>query len=171
VYWTPPQESENSCYDGEDGQYQSNRTLLRAGNGNLLSIRLNAETKGDYSQPGLMPGPYLEQIDLPSAYFAPLFPSLSLLSAESSYSEALSDSDQHFRLQEFLSFLPFSSKNLRNLWSVAQAFRRLCRFASSSSKSFRTASGVTPMCDSVQREPLFLVKMEQPLMYRCRVRG
>jgi hypothetical protein len=24
--------------------------------------------KGDYSQPGLMPGPYLEQIDLPSAY-------------------------------------------------------------------------------------------------------
>jgi hypothetical protein len=24
--------------------------------------------KGDYSQPGLMPGRYLEQIDLPSAY-------------------------------------------------------------------------------------------------------
>ena len=24
--------------------------------------------KGDYSQPGLMPGHYLEQIDLPSAY-------------------------------------------------------------------------------------------------------
>jgi hypothetical protein len=39
-----------------------------AGHGNLLSIRLNADMKGDYSQPGLMPGRYLEQIDLPSAY-------------------------------------------------------------------------------------------------------
>jgi hypothetical protein len=39
-----------------------------AGHGNLLSIRLNADLKGDYSQPGLMPGRYLEQIDLPSAY-------------------------------------------------------------------------------------------------------
>jgi len=39
-----------------------------AGHGNLLSIRLNADLKGDYSQPGLMPGRYLEQIDVPSAY-------------------------------------------------------------------------------------------------------
>jgi len=27
--------------------------------------------KGDYSQPGVMPGRYLEQIDLPSAYLGP----------------------------------------------------------------------------------------------------
>src|SRR6202035_5155004 len=39
-----------------------------AGHGNLLSIRLNAEMKGDYSQPGLMPCRYLEEIELPSAY-------------------------------------------------------------------------------------------------------
>jgi hypothetical protein len=44
--------------------------------------------KGDYSQPGLMPGRYLEQIDLPSAYLGPCFPPLSLLSAELSYAEA-----------------------------------------------------------------------------------
>jgi hypothetical protein len=41
-----------------------------AGHGNLLSVRLNADMKGDYSQPGLMPGRYLEEIDLPSACLA-----------------------------------------------------------------------------------------------------
>jgi hypothetical protein len=46
--------------------------LIKQGHGNLLSIRLNAEMKGDYSQPGLMPGDYLEQIDLPSAYLGPV---------------------------------------------------------------------------------------------------
>jgi hypothetical protein len=43
--------------------------------------------KGDYSQPGLIPGRYLEQIDLPSAYLGPV-PSLSLLSTELSYAKA-----------------------------------------------------------------------------------
>jgi hypothetical protein len=56
--------------------------LIKPEHGNLLSVRLNAEMKGDYSQPGLMPGDYLEQIDLPSAYLGPLFPSPSLLSTE-----------------------------------------------------------------------------------------
>jgi hypothetical protein len=37
--------------------------------------------KGDYSQPGLVPDRYLEQIDLPSAYLVPV-PSLSLSSTE-----------------------------------------------------------------------------------------
>jgi hypothetical protein len=49
--------------------------------------------KGDYSQPGLMPGRYLEQIleqiVLPSAYLGPV-PSLSLLSTEFSYAKAYS---------------------------------------------------------------------------------
>jgi hypothetical protein len=88
VYWTPPQKSENSCYNGQDRQYQSSRPLIKPGHDNLLSIRLNAEKKGDHLQPGLMTGHYLEQIGLPSAYLAPLFPSLSLLSAELSYAEA-----------------------------------------------------------------------------------
>jgi hypothetical protein len=45
--------------------------LIKPGHGNLLSVRLNAEMKGDYSHPGLMPGRYSEQIDLPSAYLGP----------------------------------------------------------------------------------------------------
>jgi hypothetical protein len=48
--------------------------------------------KGDYLQPGLMPGHYLEQIDLPSAYLG-LFP-LSLLSTELSCAEAHSRTAQ-----------------------------------------------------------------------------
>jgi len=43
--------------------------------------------KGDYSQPGLVPGRYLERIDLPSAYLVPV-PSLSLLSTELSSAKA-----------------------------------------------------------------------------------
>jgi hypothetical protein len=42
--------------------------------------------KGDYSQLGLMPSRYLEQIDLPSAYLGPV--PLSLLSTELSYAKA-----------------------------------------------------------------------------------
>jgi len=64
---TPPQKSENSYYNGQDRQRQSSRPLIKPGHGNLLSVRLNAEMKGDYSQPGR----YLEQIDLPSAYLGP----------------------------------------------------------------------------------------------------
>src|SRR5258705_12926275 len=75
---TPPQKSENSYYNGQDRQRQSRRPLIKPGHGNLLSIRLNAEMKGDYSQPGLMPGRYLEQIDLPSAYLGP-FPPFSFI--------------------------------------------------------------------------------------------
>src|SRR5260221_13856739 len=41
---------------------------LKGRHGNLLSVRLNAEMKGDYSQPGLMLGYCSEQIDVPSAY-------------------------------------------------------------------------------------------------------
>jgi len=52
--------------------------LIKPGHGNLLSVRLNAEMKGDYSQPGLMPSRYLEQIDLPSAYLGPV-PSFSFI--------------------------------------------------------------------------------------------
>jgi hypothetical protein len=50
---------------------QRSRPLIKPGHGNLLSVRLNAEMKGDYSELGLMPSPYLEQIDLPSAYWEP----------------------------------------------------------------------------------------------------
>jgi hypothetical protein len=74
LYRTPPQKSENSCYNCQDPLYQSSRPLIKAGHGNLLSVRLNAEMKGDYLQPGLMPGRYLEQIDLPSAYLGPVPP-------------------------------------------------------------------------------------------------
>jgi hypothetical protein len=88
LYRTPPQKSENSCYNSQGPPYQSGRPLIKPGHGNLLSIRLNAEKKGDHSQPGLMPGRYLEQIGLPSAYLAPLFPSRSLLSTELSYAKA-----------------------------------------------------------------------------------
>ena len=69
---TPPQKRENSYYNGQDRQHHCRRPLIKPGYGNLLSIRLNAEMKGDYSQPGLMPGRYLEQIDLPSAYLGPV---------------------------------------------------------------------------------------------------
>jgi len=74
LYRTPPQKSENSYYNGQDRQHQSRWPLIKPGHGNLLSVRLNAEMKGDYSQPGLMPGRYLEQIDLPSAYLGPVPP-------------------------------------------------------------------------------------------------
>ncbi len=84
---TPPQKRENSYYNGQDRQHHCRRPLIKPGYGNLLSIRLNAEMKGDYSQPGLMPDRYLEQIDLPSAYLGPV-PSLSLLSTELSYAKA-----------------------------------------------------------------------------------
>jgi hypothetical protein len=50
---------------------QRSRPLIKPGHGNPLSVRLSAEMKGDYSQLGLMPGRYLEQIDLPSAYLWP----------------------------------------------------------------------------------------------------
>jgi hypothetical protein len=50
---------------------QRSRPLIKPGHGNLLSVRLNAEMKGDYSELGLMPSPYLEQNDLPSAYWEP----------------------------------------------------------------------------------------------------
>jgi hypothetical protein len=68
---TPPQKSENSHYNGQDRQHQSRRPLIKRGHGNLLAVRLNAEMEGDYPQSDLMPGRYLEQIDLPSAYLAP----------------------------------------------------------------------------------------------------
>src|SRR5258708_31651107 len=84
---TPPQKSENSYDYGQDRQHQSRRPLIKPGHGNLLSVRLNAEMKGDYSQPGLMPSRYLEQIDLPSAYLVPV-PSLSLSSTELSCAKA-----------------------------------------------------------------------------------
>jgi hypothetical protein len=48
--------------------------LIKPGRGNLLSVRPSAEMKGDYSQPGLMPDRYLEQIDLFSAYLGPVPP-------------------------------------------------------------------------------------------------
>jgi hypothetical protein len=57
LYRTPPQKSESSYYNGQD--HQSRRPLIKPGHGNLLSVRLNADMKGDYPQPGLMPGPYL----------------------------------------------------------------------------------------------------------------
>jgi hypothetical protein len=41
---------------------------LKGRHGNLLSVRLNAEMKGDYSELGLMPSRHLQQIDLPSSY-------------------------------------------------------------------------------------------------------
>ena len=63
LYRTPPQEGENSYYNNQDRQHQSRRPLIKLGHGNLLSVRLNAEMKGDYSQPGLMPSRYLEQMD------------------------------------------------------------------------------------------------------------
>jgi hypothetical protein len=47
--------------------------LIKPGHGNLLSVRLSVEMKGDYSQLGLMPGRYLEQFDLPSAYLWPRY--------------------------------------------------------------------------------------------------
>ena len=47
---------------------RQSRPLIKPGHGNLLSVRLSAEMKGDYSQPGFVRGRYLEQIDLPSAY-------------------------------------------------------------------------------------------------------
>jgi hypothetical protein len=87
LYRTPPQEGENSYYNNQDRQHQSRRPLIKLGHGNLLSVRLNAELKGDYSQPRLMPSRYLEQMDLPSAYLVPV-PSLSLLSAELSSAKA-----------------------------------------------------------------------------------
>jgi hypothetical protein len=77
LHRTPPQKSENSYYNGQDRQHQNRRPLFKPGHGNLLSVRLSAEMKGDYSQPDLMPSRYLEQSDLPSAYLDPV-PSLSL---------------------------------------------------------------------------------------------
>jgi hypothetical protein len=68
LHRTPPQKSENSYYNGQDRQHQSRRPLIKPGHGNLLSVRLNVDMKGDYSQPGLMPGRFLEPIDLTSAY-------------------------------------------------------------------------------------------------------
>jgi hypothetical protein len=59
LYRTPPQKSDNSQDNGHDWQHQSRRPLIKPGHGNLLSVRLNADMKGDYPQPGLMPGPYL----------------------------------------------------------------------------------------------------------------
>jgi hypothetical protein len=41
---------------------------LKGWHGNLLSVRLNAEMEGDYSEPGLMASRHLQQIDLPSSY-------------------------------------------------------------------------------------------------------
>jgi hypothetical protein len=38
LHRTPPQKSENSCYNGQDRQYQSSRPLIKLGHGNLLSI-------------------------------------------------------------------------------------------------------------------------------------
>jgi hypothetical protein len=41
---------------------------LKGWHGNLLSVRLNAEMEGDYSELGLMASRHLQQIDLPSSY-------------------------------------------------------------------------------------------------------
>jgi hypothetical protein len=105
LHRAPPQKSENSYYDSQDRQHQSRRPLIKPGHGNLLSVRLNAEMKGDYSQPALIPGRYLEQVDLPSTYLGPV-PHLSLSSTELSRAKAYSRSAGRLGIRVFLNRCP-----------------------------------------------------------------